>query len=250
MLSKATVKYIQSLHQKRVRSELNIFLAEGSVMLQEMLQQPELKAVQLFSTTHWWQLLPVAIKERCSAINQLIEPFELQKISARESATGGLCIFQQRTVSLQSCYPTELCIALADIQDPGNLGTIIRTADWFGIKNIICSENTVECYNPKVVQSTMGSIGRVAVHYTDLPAWLSASRSPIFAARLNGANIKSVGRPPNGVILIGNEAKGIPAGYDSENVVDVSIAGIGHSESLNAAVAAAIIMYEFCQANL
>jgi TrmH family RNA methyltransferase len=246
MLSKATIKYIQSLQQKKQRTEQGVFVAEGTVMLQEMLEDKNLEAVQVFATQDWWSSLTPEWQEKYAPTASLIEDFQLKQISSRETAIGGLAIFKQKTIALQPNYDNEIVLALADLQDPGNLGTIIRTADWFGIKNIVCSKNTVDCYNPKVVQSTMGSIGRVAVHYVDLEKWLREAKADIFAAKLEGDDVKESEKPNSAILLIGNEAKGISSSYDSLKYKPIHIKRIGASESLNAAVAAGILMYEFC----
>ena len=246
MLSKATIKYIQSLQQKKQRNEEGVFVAEGTVMLQEMLEDKNLEPLQVYATKEWWSSLSLDWQEKHLSTVNLIEDFQLKQISGRETATGGLAIFKQTKNMLKSNYDNEIVLALADLQDPGNLGTIIRTADWFGIKNIVCSKNTVDCYNPKVVQSTMGSIGRVAVHYVDLSKWLSEVTTEIFAAKLVGDDVKKLDKPHSAILLIGNEAKGISTAYDFLPLKPVHIKRIGASESLNAAVAASILMHEFC----
>ena len=128
------------------------------------------------------------------------------------------------------------------IQDPGNFGTILRTADWFGVRQLVCSTDTVDVYNPKVVQATMGSIARLAVHYMDLDPWLDEQEVPIYAAILNGQSVYEINRSQSGILLIGNEAKGVPASLLTKKVTGITIPKIGEAESLNAAVATGILL--------
>jgi TrmH family RNA methyltransferase len=128
------------------------------------------------------------------------------------------------------------------IQDPGNFGTILRTADWFGVRQLVCSPDTVDVYNPKVVQATMGSIARLAVHYMDLDPWLNEQEVPIYAAILNGQSVYEINRSQSGILLIGNEAKGVPASLLTKKVTGITIPKIGEAESLNAAVATGILL--------
>ncbi len=246
MLSKATIKYIQSLQQKKLRNESKLFVAEGTVMLQEMLEETGLEAIQVFATKEWWLSLPSILQEKYKNVMFLSEDFQLKQMSSRASTVGGLAVFKQKEAKIKASFNGEIVIALADLQDPGNLGTIIRTADWFGIKHIVCSLNTVDCYNPKVVQSTMGSISRVAVHYVDLKSWLVNTSSLIYAARIDGEDVKKIKIENSSVLLIGNEANGISDLYQDIASTAISIKKIGASESLNAAVAAGILMYAFC----
>ena len=247
MLSKATIKYIQSLQQKKLRNELKLFVAEGTVMLQEMLEEGELELSQVFATNDWWLSLPLNLRERYANLICMVEDYQLKQMSSRASTTGGLAVFKQKEAIIKTNFDGEIVLGLADLQDPGNLGTIIRTADWFGIKHIICSLSTVDCYNPKVVQSTMGSISRVAVYYVDLKNWLMNTSSIIYAAKIDGEDVRVIEKATSGVLLIGNEANGISNAYHDINSTAISIKKIGASESLNAAVAAGILMYAFCE---
>lgn len=247
MLSKATIKYIQSLQQKKLRNELKLFVAEGTVMLQEMLLETELEVIQVFATSDWWLSLPSILQEKYKDVISIAEDFQLKQMSSRASTVGGLAVFKQKEAKIKTSFNGEIVLALADLQDPGNLGTIIRTADWFGIKHIVCSLSTVDCYNPKVVQSTMGSISRVAVHYVDLKNWLMNTSSTIYAARIDGEDVKTIKNVGSSVLLIGNEANGISDLYQDISSTAISIKKIGASESLNAAVAAGILMYAFCE---
>jgi TrmH family RNA methyltransferase len=154
-----------------------------------------------------------------------------------------VAVFKQRMPSLAPVLNNKISLMLDDIQDPGNMGTLIRIADWFGIENIICSENCVECYNPKVVQATMGSLASVNILYTDLIAFIQKNKKiNIYAAALSGASVFEMGKIKQGIILIGNESKGIHSDLLKLAFEKITIPRFGHAESLNAAVAAGIIL--------
>ncbi len=171
---------------------------------------------------------------------------ELEKISTLQNPQGILALIHIPTQ--QNIVPKSLqnkfSLVLDNIQDPGNLGTIIRTADWFDIKNIICSEDTVEAYNPKTVQSTMGSLARTNIYYTNLKDFLRQTTLPIFGALLNGENIYKTIWPKEGLILLGNEGHGISDELMKEITTPVTIPNFGNAESLNVAVSAAIFCSE------
>lgn len=176
---------------------------------------------------------------------------ELEKISTLQTPQGILALVY--IPKEQRLAPKDLknvfSLVLDGVQDPGNFGTIIRTADWFGIKNVICSENTVEAYNPKTVQSTMGSLCRVNVVYTNLNTFLSESDLPIFGALLKGNNIYNTSWGKEGLILLGNEGHGISEELIHKITTPVTIPRFGEAESLNVAVSAAIFCNELCRNN-
>ena len=176
---------------------------------------------------------------------------ELEKISTLQTPQGVLALVY--IPKEQKLAPKDLknnfSLVLDDVQDPGNFGTIIRTADWFGIKNIICSENTVEAYNPKTVQSTMGSLCRVNVIYTNLNQFLSECTLPIFGALLKGNNIYNTKWGKEGLILLGNEGHGISDNLIQKITTPVTIPRFGEAESLNVAVSTAIFCSELCRNN-
>ena len=176
---------------------------------------------------------------------------ELAKISTLQTPQGVLALVnipQEQKLELK-CLKNCFSIVLDDVQDPGNFGTIIRTADWFGIKNIICSENTVEAYNPKTVQSTMGSLCRVNVIYTNLNQFLTETDLPIFGALLKGNNIYHTNWGKEGLILLGNEGHGISNHLIEKITTPVTIPRFGKAESLNVAVSAAIFCNELSRNN-
>jgi TrmH family RNA methyltransferase len=234
MVTKSELKYIQSLSDKKVRLESGCFIAEGVKLVGEMIAAGyPLKAV--YALDSW--VSPDATLEVTR-----IEAFELEKMSLLQTPNQVLAV----AMMPQNTNPIELAgqltIVLDGIQDPGNLGTIIRTADWFGIPQIVASEDTVDVYNPKVIGASMGSFMRVQVHYKNLAAWMPTVKLPVYGALLEGENIFTTKAPNGGLLVIGSEGKGI-----RENVIDfvthpVTIPKTGGAESLNAGIAAGIII--------
>jgi TrmH family RNA methyltransferase len=245
MLSKATIKDIQSLQHKKFRNERMAFAAEGPKVVDEFLTTGYFECEQVFATAKWkgWQdeKLLSTIGEKI----QLIEDFELEKIASYATPNQIVALFKIPPTPSIKAEKNSITILLDSIQDPGNLGTIIRTADWFGIKNIICSENTVDQYNSKVVQSTMASLGRVNLGYTNLEKWTNENHQiPLLAAVLNGKSIASRAPIMEGVLMIGNEANGLSQALIEKADEHVTIPRFGGAESLNAAVATSIFLYE------
>ena len=239
MLSKSRLKYIQTLGQKKFRLQEGCFLAEGPKLVAELLAEKRAAVLEIFALEEWITSNESLIGAmNCSKVSEQ----ELEKIS--QLNTPNLVVALVKQFGDAAPDPVEgLILALDNIQDPGNLGTLIRIADWFGIKQIICSEGTAECYNPKVVQATMGSIARVAVYYTDLETWLSAQASiGIYAAVLEGKDIRKIDPLKEGILLIGNESKGISPEILALANHRITIPQKGKAESLNAAVAAGIIL--------
>ena len=239
MLSKSRLKYIQTLGQKKFRLQEGCFLAEGPKLVAEMLTEKRAYVLEIFALETW-------IMENQSLIGttacSIISAQELEKISQLNTPNQVLAIAKQfeHTVPV---HAAGLMLALDTIQDPGNLGTIIRIADWFGIQQIVCSEETAESYNPKVVQATRGSIARVEVSYTNLEEWLSKqSSASIYAAVLDGQDIRKINPLKEGILLIGNESKGISSSLLAMANHRISIPQKGKAESLNAAVATGIIL--------
>lgn len=235
MLSKNETKYIQSLYQKKQRDALNLFIVEGVKGVQELLDS-DFTVQKIVATNDWehpmMQQLPI----------QWVTEDQLQQVSGLQKAHQVLAIAEQKPVLAQTPAKGAITLVLDDIQDPGNMGTLIRIADWFGIKQIIASEHSVELYNPKVIQSTMGSFLRVQVGYGSLEALLSQSPVPIYGALLEGSSIYKAPSINEGVLIIGNESKGIHASLKPLINQPVSIPRVGGAESLNAAVAAGIIL--------
>lgn len=239
MLSKSKTKYIQSLGHKKFRDEDGVFIAEGPKLVKELLLAGS-KVKELFAIRKWIeenQNIPGNFE-----VNEITDQ-ELEKISLLATPNQVVAIVQQYAVNEDEDVTGKLVLALDTIQDPGNLGTIIRIADWFGISQIVCSNNSADAYNPKTVQSTMGSIARVKVVYRDLYSWISQMENPrIYAAVLDGIDITKMNKIHEGILLIGNESKGISHDLLELSNVRVSIPGKGKAESLNAAVATGIIL--------
>ena len=236
MVTKSELKYIQSLSDKKVRLETGYFIAEGVKLVGEMIAAGyPLKAVYALDS---WES-PDATLEVTR-----IEAFELEKMSMLQTPNQVLAVamMPQKKETLNLAGP--LTIVLDGIQDPGNMGTIIRTADWFGITQIVASEDTVDVYNPKVIGATMGSFMRVSVTYKNLAEWIPTVKLPVYGALLEGENVFTIKTPQKGLLVIGSEGKGI-----RENIIDfithpVTIPKIGDAESLNAGIAAGIIVAE------
>jgi RNA methyltransferase, TrmH family len=243
MITKATIKYIQSLQHKKFRDELNVFFAEGPKVVLELLSHTAFECTAIYCTKNFVEIITETPANKHFSKIIVIEEFELAKISALSVPNNVLAVFQKRATDINMSFANSLTILLDDIQDPGNLGTIIRIADWFGIKNICCSKATVDCYNPKVVQSTMASLARVNIVYDDLMKIVEENKDiKKYAAVLDGINVKQLGKIAEGMLIIGNESKGISEPILEKVEVRITIARIGEAESLNAAVATGIIL--------
>ena len=240
MLGKSQVKYIQSLGQKKVRDEEGVFIAEGPKIVGELLESAELEISELFALPDWITANGTSIKTiKATEINES----DLGKISQLSTPNKVVALIKKPVISKTLHTKAALSLVLDTIQDPGNLGTIIRIADWFGIRQIICSKTCADIYNPKTVQSTMGSIARVEVLYTELAQWLKEHKDvPVYAAALEGKDVTAMKKITEGLIVIGNESKGISDEIFELIDVKVTIPRIGKAESLNAAVATGIIL--------
>ena len=238
MVSKNQIKLITGLQQKKYRHEQELFLAEGVKVIRELLQS-DFELEFLCQTEALFDEVPDSKK-------YIVTESELKKISALSAANNCLAVFKMP--QLKPLVSIGLIVALDDIRDPGNMGTIIRLCDWFGIEQLICSTETVDIYNPKVVQATMGSISRVSVHYLNLEKYLSETNLPVFGTFMDGKNIYSETLPKEGIIVMGNEANGISATIEKIASNRLSIPRFGNlkqAESLNVATATAIILSEF-----
>jgi TrmH family RNA methyltransferase len=241
MLSKTHSKYIQSLHHKKFRDIENSFIAEGGKVVLELLQSGKFTCREILGTQDWLNSHESLIRKHFTGPLEVIQDHELEKIAALTTPNQVLAIFQKTTGKPVS-PAGQITLMLDNIQDPGNMGTIIRIADWYGIKNIICSVHTADIYNPKVVQSTMGSLGRVNILYTELVDWIAQNKQvKLYAAALNGKNVKEI-KLKEGLLIIGNEAKGINDELLQIADEKITIPKLGEAESLNAAVATGIIL--------
>ena len=238
MVSKSQIKLITSLHQKKFRTIEKRFIAEGAKVIGE-LAAAGWKLDHLYFAESDFGNIPTSRQTQVSAS-------EIKKMSALATPSNCLAVFVMPEP--KPIAASGLIVALDDIRDPGNLGTIIRLCDWFGIADLVCSTETADLYNPKVVQATMGSMARVNVNYVDLKTFLSETKLPVFGTFMEGENIYSKKLPDAGIIVLGNEANGISAGVAALCPKRISIPRFGDlqkTESLNVAAAAAVILSEF-----
>jgi TrmH family RNA methyltransferase len=237
MLSKNQIKLITSLKQKKYRLQHQLFVAEGRKIIFELLHS-NLQLQQLYTTTLEFDV--------SDDIQTEVSENELKKISFLKNPNTALAVF--KTPKPQPINFNTLVVVLDDVRDPGNLGTIIRLCDWFGIKDLICSLDTVDCYNPKVIQASMGSITRVNVSYTNLEETLTTQNVEKFGAFIEGNNIYDMELPSSGILVLGNEANGICNEVEAQITHRISIPRFGNlqtTESLNVATATAILLSEF-----
>lgn len=244
-LSKNRIKYIRSLELKKNRKEEKVFLAEGPKLVGDLLGHFPCRF--LAATSEWLNL-----QQRIAADEVLeVSSEELARASLLKTPQQVLALFEQPEYKWdKEVVSHSLCIALDDVQDPGNLGTIIRLADWFGIEHIFCSPNTVDVYNPKTIQATMGGIARVKVYYTPLPELIrSLGDLPVYGTFLDGGNMYEQQLSTNGLIVMGNEGNGI--GDEVKELINRKLFIPNYpqerqtSESLNVAIATAVVCAEF-----
>ncbi|MBD0832447.1 TrmH family RNA methyltransferase [Aestuariibaculum sediminum] len=235
MLSKSQIKLIASLKQKKYRQQHGLFVVEGVKTITELLSS-NLELHALFTT----QSFNINAK-----LETIISASDLKRISFLKNPNMALALFKiPQPITLNY---DGLIVALDDVRDPGNLGTIIRLCDWFGITELLCSQETVDCFNPKVVQATMGSITRVNIHYADLKETLSEMDLPVLGAFMEGDNVYQSQLPEKGVLVMGNEANGISKRIEQLVTNKISIPRFGDlqaTESLNVATATAILLSE------
>jgi TrmH family RNA methyltransferase len=239
VISKNQIKFINSLSLKKNRVKAQLFVAEGEKIVNELLNS-KFEIEHIYATKQFLVInsskksaLTVVSNEELSRISNLTSPnnvLAIVKISQKESEKSG-----------------GIKLVLDDVNDPGNLGTIIRICDWFGVTQLICSNSTVDCYNPKVVQSAMGSVFRLDIKYLDLATYLANIDTPVYGAYMNGVDVKGQELPKQAHLIMGNEANGISESISKYITNKVSIKNIGgNTESLNVAVATSILLHEFC----
>jgi len=239
LVSKSQIKNITSLLQKKYRTKLGLFIAEGPKVINELLVSG-FTLHELFTTNRELFQTDKA---------QIVSEKDLKKISFLKNANSAVAVF--KIPPPKPIVAQGITVVLDAIRDPGNLGTIIRLCDWFGVQQLVCSQDTVDCYNPKVIQATMGSITRVAVSYTDISIYLTENKTPIYATCMDGEVIYQSKLPKNAIIVLGNEANGISDKIIALASHKVSIPQFGEiqeTESLNVATATAIILSEFKRA--
>lgn len=244
MLSKAKIKYIRSLELKKFRNEYKTFVAEGNKLVADML--PFFNCELLIAKPSW-----MATQGDIPAKELLVaDEGDIEKASFLKSPQDVIAVFNQPLHLLKEVDPqANLVLVLDGVQDPGNLGTIIRLADWFGIEHIVCSPDTADVFNPKTVQATMGALARVKIHYTDLIEFLKQQNVPVYGTFLDGENLYSKELSTSGIIIMGSEGNGIRpeiAPYINEKLYIPNYPADNiTSESLNVAIATAIVCGEF-----
>lgn len=236
MVSKNEFKYIQSLCHKKQRQSEGLFIAEGPKLMDELLNS-DYTIKKIYATKQWQQ---PKLAQSISVVEVAEE--ELKRMSSLQTPNQVLAIVEQKQTILPQ-LKGNISLLLDGIQDPGNLGTIIRIADWFGIKNILCTNDTAELYNNKVIQSTMGSFVRTNIWYGDVVNEVLAKQTlPVYGALLNGTSMYELPKMKTGILVIGNEGKGIRESILPFVTQAVTIPKLGGAESLNAAVATGIIV--------
>jgi len=239
-MTKAQIKLIQSLSRQKYRKEYNAYLVEGDKNAKEWLQSNS-RIKHIVVVESWMKQNIALIHHHPEAEVIIAADFELEKITSLQTAQEVVLVVERAPNFPFEQNKNEWSLLLDKIQDPGNMGSIIRTADWFGIQQIVCTPDCVEVYNPKVVQASMGSLLRVKIKEMTIEDFLEANTLPLYAACLYGSNIKELSNNPKGVIAMGNESKGL-----SDTVLDaanykITIPKYGHAESLNVAVATGIV---------
>ncbi len=238
MLSKKQFKLINSLKKKKYRSEYQLFLAEGIKVVEEFINS-DFKPHLIYCTSDYSDEL---------SINNLLEISDNDLTRISEFSTPNQILGVFNIPIMQRPKTSGLSLLLDGVNDPGNMGTIIRLCDWFGLEQIICSLNTVDCYNPKVVQASMGSLSRIAVVYTNIASYLKQETRPIYGASLNGENVYHKKLNKESVLVLGNESNGISEEIQKLITAKITIPQFGdkkRTESLNVATATAILLSEF-----
>jgi TrmH family RNA methyltransferase len=238
MISKSNIKFVKSLQQKKFRDEHQAFVVEGEKMVLEALKW---KADYL-TALYYTEAFPIDSISVLPPQSELISEKELHQISSLQTPNKALAVFSKWTEKL---VKIPFYLALDNIQDPGNMGTILRLADWYGIDAILCSYQTVDCFNPKVIQATMGAIFRVQVHYVDLMETFKLLQLPVYGALLEGENVYLKKFNPSGILVLGNEGNGISESIQHGIDFPISIPRFGQAESLNVSTAGAILLSEF-----
>lgn len=236
MVVKSQIKLIKSLHQKKYRIKNGMFVVEGIKTVKELLAS-DFKTFKIYSDDE-------DLLRHMPDYAEFASRNELKQMSNLKNASGALGVFyipEEKPIDFN-----DWILLLDNVQDPGNLGTIIRLCDWFGIPHLVCSPNTVDCFNPKVLQATMGSITRVNVSYTDLSEFLEHAKLPVYGTFMNGTPVHQVDMPEKGILIMGNEANGISQTIENRCNKKIAIPQFGAktTESLNVATATAILLNE------
>ncbi len=240
-MTKSDVKYIQSLAHKKQREKEGLFVVEGVKMVDELLLNFPDRIVRIFAIDTWINDRKEVVKKYNSL--DCIDLPSLEKISFLQTPNEVLALVSMPTLDMIPSISNGITLVLDEIQDPGNLGTIIRTADWFGVKQIICSNDTSDAFSPKVVQASMGSLMRLKIFYLELESFLKTTKElPIYTAELNGESVYDIDFKQPMLLVIGNESRGVSEKISRLATKKITIPKVGNSESLNASVAAGIIL--------
>jgi TrmH family RNA methyltransferase len=251
MLTKAMAKLIRELHDKKGRQEHGLFLVEGEKNILELLDS-DFEVQQLFVTADFLNDHKAILENKKAATRleyNIVEQPELEKIGTLESNNAALAVVKQKENLSLPVEKNEIVLALDDIRDPGNLGTIIRIADWYGITKIICSPTTTDFYNPKTISATKGSFTRVDIFYTDLAEYLKNVSVPVFGAFLGGEDVHAMQFPAEGILVMGSESHGIGEKLSALIKNKITIPAYGKAESLNVSIATAIILDNWKRGN-
>ncbi|MEB2775180.1 RNA methyltransferase [Algoriphagus sp. D3-2-R+10] len=243
MLSKNTVKFIKSLHQKKFRNQEQKFFVEGEKSVLEVLTS-DFRVELLVATESFSEKNRTLINDSNAQVI-LATQNQLENLGQYQSNDSALAVIHMKSNSPFDFPDGNFVIALDDVRDPGNLGTIIRIADWYGIKNLVFSTQTADFYNPKVIQSSMGSFTRINFFYADLKDVFQQWDVPVYGAFLDGESVHEIKKISSGVILMGNESNGISCDLEKVVTNKVTIPGFGQAESLNVAIATAILCDNF-----
>ena len=240
MLTKVTAKFIKSLHTKKNRNEHGLFLVEGAKSVLELLTS-DFKIDSLYVTKDFFTENKEVL-EKIHLPYSIVVQDELERISTLESNDSALAVvFQKQNTELRA-EPDEITLLLDDVRDPGNLGTIIRIADWYGIKKIIASNATTDRYNSKTIVASMGSFTRIEMYYTELEDFLSKNKTDVLGTFLEGQSVYTMKFPKGGILVMGNESNGIRSELLEYITKKITIPSFGNAESLNVAVATAVLL--------
>lgn len=249
-LTKNTIKEIRALEQRKGRREQHAWLAEGNRMVGDLLASDAFPCRRLVATGEWWEAHPEFAQ--VAAESYQVTPAEMQRVSLLQAPQDVLAVFDESRKTVASNDTDTLSILLDEVQDPGNLGTIIRTADWFGVRDIYCAPGTADCFNPKVVQATMSALARVRVRYFESKSeeceWLKNRQCPIYGTFLEGDNIYTTRLLTPAILVMGNEGRGVSpevAALVTDKLLIPHFSSDGqHVESLNVSIATAICLSE------
>jgi RNA methyltransferase, TrmH family len=240
MISKSKAKYIKSLQVKKYRKQEQSFVVEGAKGVEELLRS-DFKTTMVFASAAFLDEHEDLLRSRGIEVAEATAS-ELEAVGSVESNESALAVGQMKPNVAPNLPADEFALVLDDIRDPGNLGTIIRTADWYGIRHIIASEETSDLYNPKVIRSTMGSFCRVSVYYTSLTEFLAKAVVPVYGTFLGGADVHTLSFGKGGMIVVGNESNGISKPVEAFVSQKITIPSYGKAESLNASIATAVVL--------